>query len=91
MKKAFSALRLMAALAALLLTAACASPDKAAVAAPATATSVGKAADADAAPLTGSRLARRSSDRSVRSTDNQTFRDENQIRSLGNEVGMRSN
>lgn len=40
---------------------------------------------------TGSRLSRIGSDRIVRSVGNQTFRDEVDIRSIGNEVGARGN
>ena len=40
--------------------------------------------------LTGSRLRRTTSDRTVRGTDNASFRDENNITSLGNVVGATS-
>jgi hypothetical protein len=42
-------------------------------------------------PLTGSRIARPGTDRIVRGISNQGFRDDVQIRSLGNEVGIRGN
>jgi hypothetical protein len=41
--------------------------------------------------LTGSRLAKRNTDRAMRSIDNQTFKDETPISGRGNDLGMRGN
>ncbi|MFN0182639.1 MAG: hypothetical protein ACKVQR_02360 [Aquabacterium sp.] len=42
----------------------------------------------DDAPMTGSRIAKRDSDRSVRGTDNASFRKDNDIRSIHDMPGV---
>jgi hypothetical protein len=75
--------------AALLLIAGCAGVPEAAPAARTTA--AGSQPGSSREVLTGSRIARPGTDRIVRAIDNQTYRDENRITSIGNEVGARGN
>lgn len=49
------------------------------------------AASLNGGTQTGSRLGRSAGDRMLRSVGNQSYRDDNQVRSLGNEIGARSN
>lgn len=50
-----------------------------------------EASQTDRNTITGSRLARQASDRNVRAAGNSSVRSDVDIKSLGNEVGARSN
>jgi uncharacterized lipoprotein YajG len=76
--------------AALLALAGCATEPATSVAASAAPAQAG-ASSLKGEVQTGSRLSRIGSDRIVRSVGNQTFRDEVDVRSIGNEVGARGN
>ncbi|MDP2004202.1 MAG: hypothetical protein Q8K45_00860 [Rubrivivax sp.] len=79
------------ALAGTVLVTGCATPPTAdPAAAPGTAVNAAGAATTEA-PLIGSRLAKRNTDRAVRSIDNQTFKQDTEIRGRGNDLGMQGN
>jgi|CXWL01.1.fsa_nt_gi hypothetical protein len=83
-------LLLTLALASIVVGTGCAGPQPAAQAdaKPASNTAV---AATTTTPLIGSRLDKRSTDRSVRTIDNQTFKDETPISGRGNDLGARGN
>lgn len=68
---------------------ACATPSSGPV--PGASANAAVAAAEDADTMTGSRLKRKSTDRLLKSTDNSSFRRDNPVNSLGNEVGIRGN
>ncbi len=90
MKPLIATSALVAALAATLATGGCATPEST-VAGPNRAVATGDTKDDT--KMTGSRIARRDSDRSVRGVNNSSFRQDNDIRSIHDDpnIGRTSN